>query len=433
MSVFISAISGSEGVSPIAICCFFQSNEEQSAFNFMLKTASKLCVWATLFCFLPAASLAQQEAQSIPQAATDFVQLILSRGGSPSAVSVSFQNLSALPPETLEPLQNAIFTAFRNANVRLVKAEQAVADVQIAFSEDWQDYVWVANIQQGSSSQLVIKKLPRQQRAAASHAPTLTIRKISVWQQDSPILDFYQDNQNLLLLEPGQLSLYASDSGQWRPRQTLGIPHQHPVPRDVRGRLEVHGSEVSAFLPGVRCSGKISPPSLDCRASDDPWPVDAGLVAFFSPRRNFFSGLLAGHNAGASVAPFFSGASWQSGDQRLWIFTGTDGRTRLFQNDLATPAVMFNGWGSTLAVVHSTCGSGWQLLTSAPTDSIRPDSIQAVEVTGHEALPVSAPVDLAGAVEALWTAGNYGQVVNGVLHLQSGKYEAFTLSVVCNQ
>ena len=420
------------GFCPIAIYCIFQSNEEQSAFYYMLKTASRLCFWATLV-FLPAASSALQEAQSIPSAATEFVQLVLSRGGSPSAVSVSFQNLSSLPPEALEPLQNAIFNGFRNANVRLVKAEQAVADVQITFSEDWQGYVWIANIQQGSSSQLVIKKLPRQQRAAASRTPTLTIRKISVWQQDSPILDFYQDNQNLLLLEPGQLSLYASDSGQWRQRQTLGIPHQHPVPRDVRGRLEVHGSEISAFLPGVRCSGKISPPSLDCRASDDPWPIDEGLVAFFSPRRNFFGGLLAGRNAGASVVPFFSGAAWQSGDQRLWIFIGTDGRTRLFQNDLATPAATFNGWGSTLAVVHSTCGSGWQLLTSAPTDSIRPDSIQAVEVTGREALPVSAPVDLAGAVEALWTAGNYGQVVNGVLHLQSGKYEAFTLSVVCNQ
>ena len=224
----------------------------------------------------------------MPSAATEFVQLILSRGGSPSAVAVTFQNQSSLPPDSQEALQNAIFNAFRNANVRLVKAEQAVADVQITFSEDWQGYVWIANIQQGSSSQLVIKKLPRQQRSPSSRTPTLTIRKISVWQQDAPILDFYQDNQNLLVLEPGQLSLYSSDSGQWRPRQTLGIPHQHPWPRDVRGRLEVRGGEISAFLPGARCSGKISPPSLECRASDDPWPLDQGqLVAFFSRAQKF--------------------------------------------------------------------------------------------------------------------------------------------------
>ena len=133
------------------------------------------------------------------------------------------------------------------------------------------------------------------------------------------------------------------------------------------------------------------------------------------------------------MAPFFSGAAWQNGDQRVWLFTGIDGRARLFQNDLASPVAIFNGWGSTLAAVHSTCGSGWQILTSSPTDTIRPDTVQAVEITGHEALPASAPVDLPGAVEALWTAGNYSQVVNGVLHSQSGKYEAFTLTVICTQ
>jgi hypothetical protein len=133
------------------------------------------------------------------------------------------------------------------------------------------------------------------------------------------------------------------------------------------------------------------------------------------------------------VVPFFSGATWQSGDLRLWIFTGTDGRTRLFQNELASPVAMFNGWGSTLAAVHSTCGSGWQLLTSSPADTTRPDSIQAIEISGHDAVSVSSPLDLAGTVDALWTAGNYDQVVNGVLHSPSGKYEAFTLTVICNQ
>ena len=135
--------------------------------------------------------------------------MILSRSGSPSAVAVTFQNLSSLSPEAQEATQNAIFNGFRGANVKVVKPEQAVADVHITFSEDWQGYVWIASIQQGSSSQTVIKKLPRQQRAQSAHSTTLTIRKIPVWQQDAPILDFYQDNQNLLVLEPGQLSLYS--------------------------------------------------------------------------------------------------------------------------------------------------------------------------------------------------------------------------------
>lgn len=399
----------------------------------MPKTANQRWLCAFLFWVAAASSAIAQDAPSLPAAATEFVQLIQSRAGSPSAVSVTFQNLSSLSAERQETLQNAIFNSFRNANVRVVKPEQAVAEIHITFSEDWQGYLLIASVQQGSSSQTVIKKFPRLQQTQAAHATTLTIRKISVWQQETPILDFYQDSQNLLVLEPNQLALYSMDSGQWRPRQTLGIPHQTPWPRDLRGKLDVHGGEINVFLPGARCSGKISPPSLDCRASDDPWPIGEGLVAFFSPRRNFFNGLLAGPSAGASVTPYFSGATWQSAEQHTWLFTGTDGHTRLFQNDLGTPVATFNGWGSTLAPVHSVCGLGWQVLTSSPADTTRPDSVQAVEISGREALPVSAPVDLAGTVEALWTAGNYGQLVNGVLHSQSGKYEAFTLTVICNQ
>lgn len=409
----------------IQIDCIFQLS--------MLKTALHRYVCAILL-LLPMCATAQQEGQFVPAAASEFVQQILSRSGSPSAVAVSFQNVANLPPESQEAAQNAVLNAFRNANVRLVKSEQAIAEVQIAFSEDWQGSVWIATVQQGSSSQVVIKKMPRAQHAASSRAPTLTLRKVPVWQQEAQILDFFADNQNLLVLEPGQLSLYSSDSGQWRLRQTLAIPHQQPWPRDLRGRLEVHGGHIDAFLPGARCSGSISPPALDCRASDDPWPIDSGLVAFFSPRRNFFSGLIAGQNAGASVTPFFSGAAWQIGDQRMWLFTGTDGRARLFQNELGSPVATYNGWGSTLAAVHSTCGSGWQVLLSSPADTIHADSVQAVEIAGREALPVSAPVELPGAVQALWTAGNYNQVVNGVAQSQAtGKYEAFTLTAICNQ
>ncbi|MGZ7090502.1 MAG: hypothetical protein ACXVKH_13630, partial [Candidatus Angelobacter sp.] len=127
---------------------------------------------------MAAVSAAPQEALSLPAAATEFVQMILSRAGSPSAVAVTFQNVSSLPPEAQEATQNAIFNGLRSANVRVVKPEQAVADVHITFSEDWQGYVWIASIQQGAGSQMVIKKLPRQQRTQPAHTTTLTIRKI---------------------------------------------------------------------------------------------------------------------------------------------------------------------------------------------------------------------------------------------------------------
>lgn len=401
----------------------------------MFQTAPYRYFFAFVLLALAVSVAAQQNSPSpLVAAAGDLVQQILSRSGSPSAVSVSFQNLSAMPAETQEALQIALLNGFRDAGVRVEKPETALADVQIIFSEDWQGYIWIAVIHVGSSSQIVMKKLARPERSAAARAPALTLRKNPVWEQDDPILDFFVDNQNLVVLEPDQVSLYANDAGQWRGRYTLAINHDQPWPRDLRGRLKVNNSQINAYLPGTFCAGSLAPPSLECRASDDPWPVDHGqIVAFYSPRRNFFSGILSGPSAGASVIPFFAGAAWPSGDQQQWLFAGADGRTRLYQNSLSAPAAVYNSWGSGLAGVHSNCGSGWQMLVSAPTDSIHPDSIQALEIAGREAQPVSAAIDLAGPVLALWTSGKSGEAVNAVMQSTvTGRYEAFTLTVTCN-
>lgn len=409
-------------------------------FQSMLKTALQQGLLFVLCLILPPLITVQGQAATAPaqvslnSLATDFVHEMIARTGLPHAASVSFQNISVLPPDLQESVQNAIFTALRNAGIQMENAGPSPARIEITFSEDWQGYVWIASIQQGGNRKVVMQKVARPEHVTATRAPMLTIRKSTVWQQASPILDFFQDGHTLALLEPDQVSIYTSDSGQWRLRYVLGITHAQPWPRDLRGRLVMNGSLVSVFLPGTRCSGSTSPPTLDCHTGDDPWPVDqGGVFGFYSPRRNFFTGLLAGASAGASVVPFFSAAAWQTGDTHQWLFSGTDGRTRLYQYDLSAPAAMFNGWGSNLAAVHSSCGSGWQALVSAPTDSVRPDSVQAVEVLGREALPVSAPIDLAGPVQALWTAGKNGDAVNGVLQTPTGQYEAFTLTVNCSR
>ena len=378
----------------------------------------------------------QPEVQSpMLPAAFDLVQQILSTAGTPGTMSVSFRNISVLPPNLQETVQNAIFTSFRNSGVRLVQQDAALAQAEITFSENLQGYLWIARVQQGTTSKLLMKEVPRLQRPAIAKAQTLTLHKTTVWAQDSPILDFYRDQQTLILLEPSQIATYAGQNGQWRPRYTLAITHSQPWPRDLRGRLQVNGTQMTAFLPGTRCTGALSPPALECRDSDDPWQLDQGtVVAFFSARRNFFTGLLSAPSAGASVLPFFSAAALQSGDSHQWLFAGTDGRTRLYQDELSAPAAVFNAWGSNIAAIHSGCGSGWQLLAGSASDSVRPDSVQAIEISGREAQPASSSVELAGALESLATAGKNGELVNGVLQsTATGKYEAFTLTVGCGE
>jgi len=405
-----------------------------SRFPSMFNAAPLRCAALLAALFLGVQCVAQQEPiPSWQPAADDFVQQVLSRAGSPSAVTVTFANLSSLPAGEQSAIKQLIMTDFRNAGVRLVKADFALAEVEITFSEDWQSYVWVAEIKQGPGSQIVIKRVPRPQKPAALRTNTLTIKKNLVWQQDASFLDFYSDGQNLIVLEPGQVSLYANESGKWRLKQMLAISHDRPWPRDLRGRLEVSGFQITAFLPGTLCTGTTTPPVIQCRASDDPWLLDqASLTAFFSPTRNFFTGVLAGRSAGDSVAPFFSAASLQNGSARQWVFAGTDGRARVFLNDISAAAIIVNDWGSNLAAVQSSCGSGWQILATAPGDLNRPDSVQAFEIEGHQVEPVSSSIDLTGPVLAFWpgeTQQNAHAVVQSVI---TGKFEAWSMSVTCN-
>src|SRR5579859_5076426 len=131
----------------------------------MLKTALYRC--CAIILVLPACAAAQPEPQPLPVMASEFVQQVLSRGGSPSDVAVTFQNVASIPPDAQDAAQNAILNAFRTANARIVKPQQAIAEVQVAFSEDWQGSVWVAAEQQGSTSQLVIRRRPRPQRGSS--------------------------------------------------------------------------------------------------------------------------------------------------------------------------------------------------------------------------------------------------------------------------
>ena len=378
--------------------------------------------------------MAQQETTSPWQSsASEFVQAILSRAGSPPAITVSFENVSTLSSADYDGLKKLLLTNFRNSGVRLVKADFSQTEVQITFSEDWQSYVWVANIKQGTGNQVVIKKVARQQKAPASRVPTLTIRRNLVWQQETRILDFFTDGQILYVLAPDQVAIYANDAGQWRASQTLAVAHERPWPRDLRGRLQISGSQIAAYLPGTLCSGAVVPPAMQCRSSDDPWQIDQNLAAFFSPARNFFTGVLAGHSAGETVPAFFSATAMQNGDARQWMFAGTDGRARLYLNGLTAPVATIPDWGSNIAAVQSGCGTGWQILISFPNDLNHADAVQAMEIQNREAVSVSAATELSGPLLAFWPGENPQTAYAVVESLTTGKYEAWSLSIACNQ
>jgi hypothetical protein len=215
------------------------------------------------------------------------------------------------------------------------------------------------------------------------------------------------------------------------------------------------------YLPGVLCRSTTNLPlSLSCRESDDPWPLVAGslvtgtssapppnfpsfgasgaapasipqMSAFFAPARNFFTGALApGVGKFTTVAKFYSAAPLPRDKYVLWLFASTDEHIHMV--DGFTDLTAKPGWGVDIATVRTSCGAGWQVLATSSADQAQ-DTIRAYEFPDRDPVPVSAGVDFAGEVTALWTEAKGDTAVAIARNRETGTYESFRLALACNQ
>jgi len=365
------------------------------------------------------------------------------------------------------------------------------ARVVVTLSENTEGYLWVAEIRrssaQGAPEVTMIEVGHPSLAEAGRPSASLAIRKTLVWEQDVPILDAtvveLSDKSGLLVLDPSKVSLHAAQGADDARRQagassespgleqSVPLPHTGPWPRDVRGRLVVRSDQsldarpaaldariaaldaragaasgaptsFDVYAPGIKCRGTLQPAlALDCREGDEPWPLDVeqersggGLVrASIARGRNFFDGrLIASGGEERHVPPFFSGAALQVNGSTLWILAGVDGRLRVLNgayNSLAT----FDGWGSDLASVRSGCGSGWLALADGALESSEPDAVRAYEVGRRGARAVSPAAEFPGPITALWPAADGASALAVSRNLDTGRYEAYRLSISCGQ
>ena len=360
----------------------------------------------------------------------------------PGAVAFELVNRSSLPKAEADLIGNALRGQLGAAGLRFVAAEQAAASVQVTLSENVLSYVWIAQVQQGTNPPAVeIVTAPKAEPSSPIHEPAvLLIRKIQLWSQDEPILDVAvidSSPPHIIVLDTNKIAMYGLQSGHWQQEQSFPVTHNRPWPRDLRGRLLLRKDHLfDAYLPGVFCSSTGGTPlGLACRESDDPWPVGAepiNLNAFFSPTRNFFTGALSpGIGQEKTVAPFFTAAPVPRDKYVLWLFAGVDGTLREFDG-MSVQMLTRAGWGSDIAAVKTSCGSGVQVLATGPTDGTTPDYVQAFEFPDRDPVPVSQPLEFDGSVTALWTEVSRGAVV--VTHNHgTGRYEAFRLAITCGQ
>lgn len=361
----------------------------------------------------------------------------------PGAVSLEVVNRSSLDKAEVDAIRAALSNQLGTLGLRFVGREQAAATVQVTLSENLQSYVWVASIQQGNSpASVTMVSVARTEGPVVVHEPAvLLIRKIQLWSQADRILDvgvIDSSPPHIIVLDPNHITLYAFQNNRWEQQESSPIPHSRPWPRDMRGRVVLRKDHLfDAYLPGVFCSSTGSAAlSVSCHDGDDPWPVGnelIGLNAFFSPKRNYFTGALSpGIGKQNTVSAFYSGAAIPRQSYTLWMLAGVDGQVHEADgiNDQVIPRL---GWGSDLAGVKTGCGSGTQVLAAGNGDGTIADSLRAYEVPDREPAPVSQAVEMNGPVTALWseTAGTGAVVVTR--NLQTGKYEANRLAIVCGQ
>jgi hypothetical protein len=393
----------------------------------------------------------------------------------PGAVALTVENRSSLGRRDSDIIGNGLRAALEGVGIRFVAPEQAAASVAISLSENARAYVWVAEIHQSTGEATVVMvSVPHATGAAVAHdSVPLSLRRTPLWAQEDRILDVAVLEEgsaptHIAVLDGERVGLYRMQGGKWQLEQSLSLSHARPWPRDLRGRLvPARDHLLDVYLPGVLCHTTSGMPlTLNCRESDDPWPLVMGALlgstkgsatsanfpsfgsstlttspttsssvgamgGFFAPTRNFFTGaLVPGVGKITTVPKFFSAAFLPRDKYVLWLFAAVDGKTHMVDgvSDLTGKL----GWGSDLASVKTSCGVGWQVLAAGIGDQDG-DSVRAYEFPDRDPVPVSVAVDFPGEVTALWTEAKGDTAILIARSAETGNYEAFRLSVACNQ
>lgn len=311
----------------------------------------------------------------------------------PGLIALEVTNRSSLDDKSVEEVRAALEGQLRIEGVRTGRPDQSKGVVRINLGENIREYVWTAEIMPGTDDRKVfVIAAPRASIAPApSFTPPLSVRASLLFAQEQPILDAalveMGGAQRLLVLSPDRVGVFLQQNGRWELETSLAIAHKQIFPRDTRGRLLLRRDHLfDAYLPGILCrSSAKAPLTLACGESDAPWPLtaeDTGIRATFAPARNFFTGTFSPAIGKISNGPsFYSAASLPRSGYALWVLAAVDGSIHELDG-LTDQLIRGVKWGSNLATIHSSCGTGTQLLVSENgepfRDSLLPSNFRIV-------------------------------------------------------
>jgi len=360
----------------------------------------------------------------------------------PGVIAVEIANRSSISSAEVETIRRLLISDLASAGVRVWDPDQAAAVARLTFSENLDDYVWVAEVQQGTSAPVIsIISVPRPESTpGAQTVMPLSLHIAPLISSPDRVLDvavLEGNPRKLLALGADAVTVYDFKDTRWAQTQALAIAHTRPLPRDLRGRIILRRDHpFDVYLPGLVChSTSASPLAMNCSPSDDPWPLqaqDSSVSSFFSPAQNFFTGaLVPGVGKQKSAPAFYSAAAVPRENYSLWIFAGVDRQVHLL--DGINQQTLENvRWGSDIAAVRASCRPTSQVLATSAGDEAT-DSVQAFEFPDREPVAVSQKLNLNGKIAALWTAPTGDEAIVVYRSVDSGDYEAAQLNLTCSQ
>lgn len=379
------------------------------------------------------------------------------------------RNNSTVSTDEIPQIRRLLEQNLRARGVQASGAESADT-IRVTLSENLRGRLWVAEITAGSETHVAMVEIANSQDQVSGGSAAVQLRKERFLGPDvldslpcssaadgkPPLLAVAEGRQGLLVLKQGcLLALDRLPSGSFEGKSFDNLLSAQPRTRDPRGLLvtDAGGDGFLVFLPGMKCAGgwagsteSDSAPgggwSLNCHASDDPWPILTGeghdgpmqIKAFFNVSRDYFTGVVM-PNPGVDLPPFYAAALVPRVGGAVMLIGGIDGKVQLAENDTLRVVSGTHDWGSDFASLHSGCGAGTQVIVSGSGDASE-DSLRAYELPAAEALPVSAPLPMEGTVTTLWGAPD-GKSVLAIVRKagrpgRADEYEVDRVTASCN-
>lgn len=338
------------------------------------------------------------------------------------------RNLSTLGSTEFASVSAAFQDELQRRGAKLVLSEASFA-LTLHVTQTPAEYVGVVQIQRKDNPETLLESLgPVKGRTDSTPAFSLELHRELLFSQENPILDVVLDESNSRAYALGtqEITIYELRDDRWTATSSAQLPRHRAPGRAARGYLGFGIDMESAQFPGETCSIYFSPASKGWSCEKNSHEVRVNNLA---PEEAL---------AGKKTGPWLSLAQFNTDGRPKLVVTGEDGLARLYESG-GEPLAIFPGWGGEIATVQSACGTGWQLLVTGSGDWTKADVVQAVEIRERRAVPLSAALDFPGAISALHTPGAIhapGTTGNDRAlavdwNLQTGRYEAYLLSITC--